>query len=46
MFNELKQNCFDVKATASRMIRLTVHFEQESLSKVNSKVTADEVVAH
>ena len=30
MFNKFKQACFDVKATASRMIRLTVHFDEES----------------
>ena len=32
MFNKFKQDCFDIKATASRMIRLTVHFDEESLS--------------
>jgi len=32
MFNKFKQDCFDVKATASRMIHLTVHFHEESLS--------------
>jgi len=32
MFNKLKQDCFDVKATASRMIHLTVHFDEELLS--------------
>ena len=25
-FNKCKQDCFDVKATASRMIHLTVHY--------------------
>ena len=32
MFNKFKQDYFDVKATASRMIHLTVHFHEESLS--------------
>jgi len=32
MFNKFKQDCFDIKATASRMIHLTVHFHEESLS--------------
>jgi len=38
MFNKFKQECSDVKATASRKIRLTVHFD--------SRVTADEVLTH
>ena len=29
MFNKFKQDCFDVKATASRMIHLAVHFNEE-----------------
>ena len=28
MFNKFKQDCFDVKATASPIIRLTVHFDE------------------
>jgi len=31
MFNKFKQDCSDVNATASRKIRLTVHFDKESL---------------
>jgi len=61
MFNKFKQDCSDIKATASRKIRLTVHFVKESShihvdmfevvriwmqAKVNSRVTADEVLAH
>jgi len=32
MFNKFKQNCSDVKATASSKIHPTVHFYEESLS--------------
>ena len=32
IFNKFMQDCFDVKATSSRMIHLTVYFHEESLS--------------
>ena len=43
-FNKFKQDCPDVKATVSRKIRLTVHFDEESvLRHLNSRSTdADE----
>ena len=36
MFNEFKQDCYDVKATVSIWTQ----------AKVNSRVTADQVLAH
>ena len=33
MFNKFKQDCSDVKATTSRKVRLTVHFDDPEVTE-------------